>query len=241
MSQSRSLFLGVVWGAFAAASSVDAQCLFTALSETRHDTSAPLCTLTSAAGAPPTAPAAAPPGLFLTTAETDPVLQTSATTSLNAVLNHNIIGLGGNFVGPQGAFTPPGLAADPNGAAGTTQYMQWVNSAVAVFSKSTGAPTCGPIYDPWRGFGADEEAEVTQPIEALAEHLERGDGEVGRGDIERAAAVLSQQRAEHVDQPVRLVVDDVGNPHGSVRWISAVVHLNRPILAVECALGPVLR
>lgn len=153
MAQRRSLLLGVVWGAFATASSVHAQCLFTALSETRHDTSAPLCTLTSVAGAPPTASAAAPPGLFLTTSETDPVLQTSATAPLNAVLDHNIIGLGGNFVGPQGAFTPPGLAADPNGAAGTTQYMQWVNSAVAVFSKSTGAPTCGPIYDPWKGFG----------------------------------------------------------------------------------------
>ncbi len=60
-----------------------------------------------------------------------------------------------------GACAPPGSAycyapPDTNGAVGATQYVQWVNTAFAVFDKSTGAlasgfPKAGNSI--WAGFG----------------------------------------------------------------------------------------
>ena len=42
-------------------------------------------------------------------------------------------------------FTPNAAPPDTNGAAGTTQYVQWVNESFAVFDKSTGALVLGPV------------------------------------------------------------------------------------------------
>src|SRR5262245_45551065 len=47
-------------------------------------------------------------------------------------------GLGNGFVGPQGPFAINSAAPDPNGAVGSTQYVQWVNTSFAVFDKTTG-------------------------------------------------------------------------------------------------------
>ena len=41
-----------------------------------------------------------------------------------------------------------------------------------------------------------------------------GDGEVGRGDVERLAGALAEQFVERIGQAVLLVVDDEGNGHG---------------------------
>jgi len=45
--------------------------------------------------------------------------------------------------------------ADPNGAPGVDQYVQWVNEDFAVFDKGTGAMLYGPAPGNtlWTGFG----------------------------------------------------------------------------------------
>ena len=54
-----------------------------------------------------------------------------------------------------GSFSPTGAPPDTNGAAGATQYVQWVNTSFAVFNKSTGALVYGPAAGNslWQGFG----------------------------------------------------------------------------------------
>src|SRR5205823_2172559 len=42
-------------------------------------------------------------------------------------------------------FAPNAAPPDTNGAAGATQYVQWVNESFAVFDKSTGALIKGPV------------------------------------------------------------------------------------------------
>lgn len=60
-------------------------------------------------------------------------------------------GLGNASLG----FTVSSAPPDTNGAAGLTQYVQWVNSSFAVFNKSTGALIAGPTAGNtlWSGFG----------------------------------------------------------------------------------------
>src|SRR5438132_4009851 len=52
-------------------------------------------------------------------------------------------------------FTVNSAPPDTNGAVGSTQYVQWVNSSFAVFNKSTGALIAGPTAGNslWSGFG----------------------------------------------------------------------------------------
>jgi hypothetical protein len=56
-----------------------------------------------------------------------------------------------------GAAGPRYAPSDANGAAGTTQYVQWVNAAFAIFDKSSGTIVSngGPFLGntPWQGFG----------------------------------------------------------------------------------------
>jgi hypothetical protein len=54
-------------------------------------------------------------------------------------------GIGQGFTGPQGTFTVDSAPPDTNGAVGTTQYVQTVNTALAVFDKATGAVLHGPV------------------------------------------------------------------------------------------------
>jgi hypothetical protein len=60
-------------------------------------------------------------------------------------------GLGNASLG----FTVSSAPPDTNGAAGLTQYVQWVNSSFAIFNKSTGALIAGPTAGNtlWSGFG----------------------------------------------------------------------------------------
>ena len=61
--------------------------------------------------------------------------------------------------GGGGFWIPP----DTTGAVGTTEYVQWVNAAFAVYDKATGLPKSLSLADPsikalpgkviWRGFG----------------------------------------------------------------------------------------
>ena len=76
--------------------------------------------------------------------------------------------LGKNFPGISAAEDPGArLPPDANGAAGLTQYVQWVNTVLAVFSKSTGQVLLGPApgNSIWEGFGGRcENHNSGQPI-----------------------------------------------------------------------------
>src|SRR5260370_28969748 len=61
-----------------------------------------------------------------------------------------------NFEGVSAALS--GWAVpDTNGAVGTTQYVQWVNTFYAVYSKASGSLQLGPLAGNklWTGFGGD--------------------------------------------------------------------------------------
>ena len=77
---------------------------------------------------------------------TDAVLQSSTGKPMSASASGlvNIMGVGNDFIGPQGSYTVTSIPPDTNGAVGATQYVQWVNDAFAIFDKSTGAVVYGP-------------------------------------------------------------------------------------------------
>lgn len=82
----------------------------------------------------------------------DPVVQASAGPAVASSSSLGFAGIGVCAAGA-GCYAPP----DTNGAVGATQYVQWVNTAFAVFDKSTGAlatgfPKAGNA--PWAGFGS---------------------------------------------------------------------------------------
>jgi hypothetical protein len=66
----------------------------------------------------------------------------------------NFNGVGQGFTGPQGAFSVSSAPPDTTGAAGPNDYVQMVNSSIAVFSKS-GTALYGPVPTNtlWAGFG----------------------------------------------------------------------------------------
>jgi len=77
----------------------------------------------------------------------DPALQTSVGPTVATTSGTNIGGVGAN------GYAPP----DTNGAAGATQYVQWVNVRFAVYNKSDGSLVYGPVNGNsiWSGFGGD--------------------------------------------------------------------------------------
>jgi hypothetical protein len=90
----------------------------------------------------------------------DPVLQripARVSSKLVVTAKKNFPGIGNNQYGFLDEVEPP----DTNGAVGMTQYVQWANSAFAVFDKSTGALTAGPTFgnELWKGFGGNCETE----------------------------------------------------------------------------------
>ena len=89
--------------------------------------------------------------------QTDPVVQKSASPSPQAptLTAPSILGVGKGFTGPDGTFSVDAAPPDTNGAAGATQYVQWVNESFAVFDKATGAVLLGPVPGNtlWSGFG----------------------------------------------------------------------------------------
>ena len=67
----------------------------------------------------------------------------------------SVDGVGKGFSGPQGAFTVQFAPPDTVGAVGATQYVQVVNTGLAVFSKATKSVIHGPVPTNalWSGFG----------------------------------------------------------------------------------------
>ena len=81
----------------------------------------------------------------------DGALQATTTAAVAATPGLGFAGVGQGDYGFSDRYAPP----DTNGAVGATQYVQWVNTAFAVFDKSSGALVLGPIAGntPWQGFG----------------------------------------------------------------------------------------
>ncbi len=86
-----------------------------------------------------------------TGAVADPVVQSSVGLFVGTISGHNFDGLGEGAFGFSVTSAPP----DTNGAVGTTQFVQWVNSSFAVFDKTSGALLFGPAAGNtlWKGFG----------------------------------------------------------------------------------------
>jgi len=86
----------------------------------------------------------------------------------------NLAGVGMYFNGPQGSFTPTSSPSDGTGAVGTTQYLQWVDDAFAIFNKATGNVVYGPVAGNtiWSGFGGpcqnDNDGQPTVNFDKLA-------------------------------------------------------------------------
>ena len=81
----------------------------------------------------------------------DGALQGSATTFAATTAGIGFAGVGQGDYGFSDQYAPP----DTNGAVGATQYVQWVNTAFAVFDKTTGTKILGPVAGNtlWSGFG----------------------------------------------------------------------------------------
>jgi hypothetical protein len=86
----------------------------------------------------------------------DSALQGSAQTTLGSALSTNsglnVLGVGNGFPG----YSNQAIVPDSNVAVGPTQVVQFVNRSFAVFDKSTGAVTHGPITGAtlWQAIGA---------------------------------------------------------------------------------------
>src|SRR5437763_2094527 len=86
----------------------------------------------------------------------EPDLALQHTAALAPTLQAPTQGLGFDGLGNASlGFTVNSAPPDTNGAVGSTQYVQWVNSSFAVFNKSTGALIAGPTAGNslWSGFG----------------------------------------------------------------------------------------
>ena len=85
----------------------------------------------------------------------DPVLQTTTGPLLSVSSGIGIEGVGDGFTGLQGTYSVAVTPPDTNGAVGSTQYVQWVNTDFAIFDKTTGNTLYGPVAGTtlWSGFG----------------------------------------------------------------------------------------
>src|SRR5438128_2123312 len=85
---------------------------------------------------------------------TDAVIQQSVGPRVSVTVGINQDGVGEGFTGPQGTFVITGAPSDSNSSVGATQVVEWVNTAFAVFNKTTGATIYGPAAGNtlWSGF-----------------------------------------------------------------------------------------
>jgi len=81
----------------------------------------------------------------------DGALQTTSGPLVATTTPTGFAGVGQGDYGFSDQYAPP----DTNGAVGATQYVQWVNTAFAVFDKATGVKLSGPTLGNtlWSGFG----------------------------------------------------------------------------------------
>ncbi len=96
-----------------------------------------------------------PPGMQAAAADT--ALQPTAAASLPIGPIDAIEGIGEGLMIDGQHYQVTSFPADTTGAAGTTQYVQWVNTALIVVDKSTKKVVLGPVDGStlWRGFGGN--------------------------------------------------------------------------------------
>ncbi|HEX8116709.1 MAG TPA: hypothetical protein VF521_05510, partial [Pyrinomonadaceae bacterium] len=87
------------------------------------------------------------------------------TPAPSALLNFDGLGVGGGY-------TPNAAPPDTNGAIGATQYVQWVNEAFAVYSKTTGAKLSGPTNGNqlFQALGATHQCAVTNDGDPVVQY-----------------------------------------------------------------------
>jgi len=88
--------------------------------------------------------------------QADGALQNSARRSPTApTFQNGVDGVGAGFTGPNGTFSVDSAPPDTVGAVGDTQYVQVVNTGLAVFDKATKNVVYGPVPTNtlWSGFG----------------------------------------------------------------------------------------
>jgi hypothetical protein len=88
--------------------------------------------------------------------QVDGALQDSARRSPTApTFQSGVDGVGTGFTGPNGTFSVDSAPPDTVGAVGDTQYVQVVNTGLAVFDKATKNVVYGPVPTNtlWSGFG----------------------------------------------------------------------------------------
>jgi hypothetical protein len=129
----------------------------------RHDVSRPLRSLPHAqrpVGPPLEIPLRPFRPSELQPVPSDPVVQQSAGSAIAVTAGLGFDGIGtGNPNIPD--YVVNSAPADPNGAPGIDQYVQWVNTDLAVFDKGTGAILYGPAPGNtlWNEFGGPCETE----------------------------------------------------------------------------------
>jgi hypothetical protein len=92
------------------------------------------------------------------------------TPTPSALLNFDGLGNGGGY-------TPNAAPPDTNGAIGATQYVQWVNEAFAVYSKTTGARLAGPTNGNqlFTALGATHQCAVTNDGDPVVQYDKAND------------------------------------------------------------------
>jgi len=98
-----------------------------------------------------------PPPAARQAAAADTALQPKATATLPIGPIDVIEGIGEGLKINGQRYQVTSFPADTTGAAGTTQYVQWVNTALIVFDKTTKQAVLGPVDGStlWRGFGGN--------------------------------------------------------------------------------------
>ena len=103
----------------------------------------------------------------------DPVLQSTAGTTIAPALGAGFEGIGEGFSGPSGPFFVTSAPPDPNAVVGPNNIVEVVNQSFAVFDKS-GTPVYGPVPTNtiWSGFGggceANDNGDATVEYDKLA-------------------------------------------------------------------------
>lgn len=105
----------------------------------------------------------------------DDAMQSLISTAAATTPGLGFDGVGQGFTGPQGSFTVNSAPPDTNGAVGTTQYVQTVNSAFAVFDKTSGVAVYGPapintLFQPLGGrCASDNDGDPVVVFDKLAQ------------------------------------------------------------------------
>jgi len=98
-----------------------------------------------------------PPPQTLQAFGADTALQKKATGTLPVGAIDVIEGIGEGLVTNGQTYQVTSFPADTTGAAGSTQYVQWVNTTLLVIDKTSKQPVLGPMDGSalWRGFGGN--------------------------------------------------------------------------------------